>query len=167
LTDKITEQSSKRIIGIDPGSRFCGYGILDIERKKIAAAGCSVIQISDRKPLTERLRILYDEICKVLDEYKPNIAAIETMFYGKNFQGIFSLGHARGVILLALSQRDIPIHEYSPREVKKAVTGNGNASKQQIRYMIAQLLPLTKSDLSSDAADALAIAMCHHNRNRI
>jgi crossover junction endodeoxyribonuclease RuvC len=131
------------------------------------AAGCDVIHIDERKPLTERLRILYEEIRKVLDEYKPKVAAVETMFYGRNFQGIFSLGHARGVILLALAQMEIPISEYSPREVKKAVTGNGNASKEQIKYMIAQLLPLTKSNLSSDAADALAIAICHHHRNRM
>ena len=112
------------------------------------------------------LCILYEEIRKVLEEYKPEIAAVESMFYGKNFQGIFSLGHARGVILLALAQLDIPIAEYTPKEVKKAITGNGNASKQQIRYMVGQILPLTKSNLTSDAADALAIALCHHNRNR-
>jgi crossover junction endodeoxyribonuclease RuvC len=141
--------------------------LLDLEKHKIVAAGCDVIRIDERKPLTTRIRILYEEIVKVLEEYKPQEAAIETMFYGRNFQGIFSLGHARGVILLALAQLDIPISEYSPREVKKAVTGNGNASKEQIRYMVAQLLPLTKSNLSSDSADALAIALCHHNRNRI
>jgi crossover junction endodeoxyribonuclease RuvC len=138
-----------------------------LEKNKIVAAGCDVIKISDRITLTERIRILYEEIRKILEEYKPDMAAIETMFYGKNFQGIFSLGHARGVILLALAQAGIPISEYTPREVKKAVTGNGNASKEQIRYMVAQLLPLTKSNLSSDSADALAIALCHHNRTRI
>jgi crossover junction endodeoxyribonuclease RuvC len=154
-------------LGIDPGSRFCGYGLLEIEKRKIVAAGCDVIHIDERKPLNERLGILYEAIVKVLDEFNPQVAAVESMFFGKNIQGIFSLGHARGVILLALAQKQIPIFEYSPREVKKAVVGNGNASKQQIRYMVAQLLPLTKSNLTSDAADALAVAICHHNRNRI
>lgn len=140
--------------------------MLDLEKNKIVAAGCETIHIDERKPLTQRLCILYEEIRKVLEEYKPEIAAVESMFYGKNFQGIFSLGHARGVILLALAQLDIPIAEYTPKEVKKAITGNGNASKQQIRYMVGQILPLTKSNLTSDAADALAIALCHHNRNR-
>lgn len=154
-------------MGIDPGSRFCGYGLLEIEKRKIVAAGCDVIHIDERKPLNERLGILYEAIVKVLDEFNPQVAAVESMFFGKNIQGIFSLGHARGVILLALAQKQIPIFEYSPREVKKAVVGNGNASKQQIRYMVAQLLPLTKSNLTSDAADALAVAICHHNRNRI
>jgi len=131
------------------------------------AAGCEVIHIDDRKPLIQRLCILYDEITKVLDEYKPDYAAVETMFFGKNIQGIFSLGHARGVILLALAKQKINIMEYSPREVKKAVTGNGNASKQQVRYMVTQLLPIIQKQLTSDAADALAIAICHHNRNRM
>lgn len=140
---------------------------MEIEKRKIVAAGCDVIHIDERKPLNERLGILYEAIVKVLDEFNPQVAAVESMFFGKNIQGIFSLGHARGVILLALAQKQIPIFEYSPREVKKAVVGNGNASKQQIRYMVAQLLPLTKSNLTSDAADALAVAICHHNRNRI
>jgi crossover junction endodeoxyribonuclease RuvC len=102
----------------------------------------------------------------VLKEYKPDFAAVETMFFGKNFQGIFTLGQARGVILLALAQTGIPVFEYSPREVKKAVVGNGNASKQQVRYMIEQLLPTSKDNLTTDAADALAIALCHHHRTR-
>lgn len=130
------------------------------------AAGCEVIKIDQRKPIPERLCIIYEEISKVLKEYKPDFAAVETMFFGKNFQGIFTLGQARGVILLALAQTGIPVFEYSPREIKKAVVGNGNASKQQVRYMIEQLLPLSKENLSSDAADALAIALCHHHRTR-
>jgi crossover junction endodeoxyribonuclease RuvC len=140
---------------------------LEIEKRKIVAGGCDVIHIDDRKPLTERLCILYSRINEVLMEYKPDQAIVESMFFGKNIQGIFSLGHARGVILLALAQQNIPIHEYSPREVKKAVVGNGNASKQQVRYMVGQLLPISKERLTSDAADALAIALCHFNRNRM
>lgn len=91
---------------------------------------------------------------------------MESIFFGKNIQSVFTLGHARGVIMLALAQKEIPIIEYSPREIKKAVVGNGNASKQQIRYMVTQLLPLKQQKLTSDAADALAIALCHYNRNR-
>lgn len=139
---------------------------MEIEKRKIVAAGCEVIHIDDRKPLTQRLCVIYEEIRKVLEQFKPDYASVETMFFGKNFQGIFSLGHARGVILLALAQASIPIFEYSPREVKKAVVGNGNASKLQVRYMIEQLLPISKEKLTSDAADALAIALCHYNRNR-
>lgn len=140
---------------------------MEIQKRRIIAAGCDVIHIDDRKALSERLCIIYDKISKIADEFKPQCAAIESMFFGKNIQGIFSLGHARGVIMLAVAKLGIPIFEYSPREVKKAVVGNGNASKQQIRYMISKLLPLSQSDLTSDAADALAIALCHHNRNRM
>jgi crossover junction endodeoxyribonuclease RuvC len=155
-----------RILGIDPGSRQCGYGILELMGRKIVAAGADVIHINDKKPLPERLCILYSELKKILMEYTPDFAAIETIFFGKNIQSVFTLGHARGVVLLALAEQNLPIIEYSPREIKKAVVGNGNASKQQIRYMVAQILPLTKTNLTSDAADALAIALCHYNKNR-
>jgi len=130
------------------------------------AAGADVIHIEESKTLADRLCVLYEGIKRVLSEYQPHLAAVESIFYGKNIQSVFTLGHARGVVLLALAESGIAITEYSPREVKKAVVGNGNASKQQIRYMIAQLLPLTKTDLSSDAADALAIALCHYHRIR-
>jgi len=155
------------ILGIDPGSRFCGYGLIEVEKRKIIAAGCDFIYLDERKNINERLCVLYDEIKNIIDEYKPQQAAVETMFFGKNIQGIFTLGQARGVIILALAQAGIPISEYSPREIKKAIVGNGNASKQQIRYMVSQLLPITKEKLTSDAADALAVALCHFNRNRI
>lgn len=163
---KDSTTSPVRILGIDPGSRHCGYGILELMGRKIVAAGADVIHINDKKPLPERLCILYSELKKILMEYTPDFAAIETIFFGKNIQSVFTLGHARGVVLLALAEQNLPIIEYSPREIKKAVVGNGNASKQQIRYMVAQILPLTKTNLTSDAADALAIALCHYNKNR-
>jgi len=154
------------IIGIDPGSRFCGYGLIECEGKLITAAGCNVIPIKERLSLQQRLLILYQRITAILDEYKPDQAAVETIFYHKQIQAVFALGHARGIILLALMQRDIPIFEYSPREVKKAVVGNGNATKQQVRYMIGKLLNLDTSKHRDDAADALAVAMCHYHRMR-
>lgn len=156
----------RRILGIDPGSRFCGYGLLETEKRKIVAAGCDVIKVDSRLPLNERLCHVYEEIRKVVEQFEPQVAAVESMFFGRNFQGIFSLGHARGVILLALAQQGVQIVEYTPREIKKAIAGNGNASKEQIRYMVGQLLPLPKERLTSDAADALAIALCHYNRQR-
>jgi crossover junction endodeoxyribonuclease RuvC len=109
---------------------------------------------------------LYSELCVVLEEYKPDFAAVETMFFHKHIRSVFTLGHARGVILLALAQRKIPICEYSPREIKKAVVGNGNATKQQVRVMIDQLYNLSSASMRDDAADALAIAACHYNKLR-
>ena len=103
---------------------------------------------------------------KIIAEYKPDIAVVETIFYGKNIKSAFTLGHARGVIMLALAQHDIKIEEYSPREVKKSVVGNGNASKEQVAYMVQKILNLSTKPKTEDAADALAIALCQFNKNK-
>jgi crossover junction endodeoxyribonuclease RuvC len=155
------------ILGIDPGSRFCGYGILQLEKRTIVAAGCEVIRINEKLDLSERLKILYREIIQILDTYKPDVVAVESIFYGKNIQSAFTLGHARGVILLAIAEKGIKFSEYSPREVKKSVVGNGNASKKQIRYMVQQILKLKTAPPNEDSADALAIALCHYQRFKI
>jgi crossover junction endodeoxyribonuclease RuvC len=152
------------IIGIDPGSRYCGYGLIQMEGRKVLAAGCDVIDVSKEKSLLLRLKVLYEQIGAVLDEYKPEIAAVESMFFHKQVKSIFTLGHARGVLLLALASKGIPMVEYSPREIKKSVVGNGNATKTQVRYMINQLYKLKESPRRDDAYDALAIATCHFNR---
>ncbi len=154
------------ILGIDPGSNFCGYGILKIENRKITAAGCDVIKVAQSLSLGKKLHEIHTEICKVIEEYKPDIAAVESIFYGKNIRSAFTLGHARGTILLALAQHNIPISEFSPREVKKSVVGNGNASKEQVQYMVQRILNLKEIPASQDAADALAIAICQYNKER-
>ena len=135
-----------------------------MEGRKVLAAGCDVIDVSKGKTLPQRLLLLYNQICAVLDEYQPEIAAVESMFFHKQIKSIFTLGHARGVILLALASKGIDLLEYSPREIKKSVVGNGNASKAQVRYMINQLYKLKESPRRDDAYDALAIATCHYNR---
>lgn len=152
------------IVGIDPGSRFCGYGLIQTEGLKVIAAGCEVIDVTRESTFGERLRLLHSSVCKVLEEYKPDYAAIESMFFQKHIKSIFTLGHARGVILLALAQHEIPVVEYSPREVKKAVVGTGNGTKAQVRYMVHQLYNLSPSAHRDDAYDALAIATTHFNR---
>jgi len=152
------------IIGIDPGSRYCGYGLIQMEGRKVLAAGCDVIDVTGEKELPMRLKKLYEQISSILDEYKPELAAVESMFFHKQVKSIFTLGHARGVILLALAVKGIPLVEYSPREIKKSVFGNGNATKAQVRYMVNQLYGLKESPRRDDAYDALAIATCHYNR---
>jgi crossover junction endodeoxyribonuclease RuvC len=152
------------ILGIDPGSIKCGYGLLEIDGRKIVAAGADVIKIKPGLPLEERISLIYKEIRRIIEEFKPDTVAVESIFYGKNIQSAFTLGHARGVILLAIAQSRLPLFEYSPREIKKAVTGNGNAAKHQIRYMVEQLLNLKESPKSEDAMDALAVALCHFNK---
>jgi crossover junction endodeoxyribonuclease RuvC len=154
------------ILGIDPGSINCGYGILQIEKRRIVAAGCDVVQVNPKLSLPVRLKKIYEEISKVVAEYKPDIAAVESIFYGKNIKSAFTLGHARGVILLSLAEADIPIEEYSPREVKKSVVGNGNASKEQVEYMVKKIINLKTSPKTQDATDALAVALCQFNKER-
>jgi crossover junction endodeoxyribonuclease RuvC len=151
-----------RILGIDPGSRFCGYGILQTEKRKLVAAGCDVIKVNPKLPLPERLLLIYNEINKVVQEYEPDIAVVETIFYGKNIKSAFTLGHVRGIILLALQNFGAEIAEYSPREVKKSVVGNGNASKEQVKFMVTKITKQVSD--SEDATDALAIALCHFNK---
>ncbi len=155
------------IIGIDPGSHVCGYGILQLENNRIVAAGCDVIKINPNLDLAERLAVIYSEIDQIIDEYKPDIAAVETIFYGKNIKSAFTLGHARGAILLALAQRKIKIVEYSPREVKKSVVGNGNASKEQVEYMVKKILKIDIKPETQDATDALANALCLFNKIKL
>ena len=155
------------IIGIDPGSHICGYGILQLENNRIVAAGCDVIKIDPTLDLAERLAVIYSEIDQIIDEYKPDIAAVETIFYGKNIKSAFTLGHARGAILLALAQRKIKIVEYSPREVKKSVVGNGNASKEQVEYMVKKILKIDIKPETQDATDALANALCLFNKIKL
>ncbi|MCD4650675.1 MAG: crossover junction endodeoxyribonuclease RuvC [Candidatus Cloacimonetes bacterium] len=154
------------ILGVDPGSRFCGYGLLEIESGKIIGAGCDVLKINQKHGFSGRLVDVHQQLKGVIDEYKPELAVVESIFYGKNIKSAFTLGHIRGVILLVLAQSAIPTYEYSPREVKKAVTGNGNATKNQVRYMMQQILKLKSLPSSEDASDALAVAFCHYNKTR-
>ena len=154
------------ILGIDPGSLNVGYGILQVEKRKIVAAGCDTIKINPKLQLAERLVQIHSGMDKIIAEYKPDIAVVETIFYGKNIKSAFTLGHARGVILLALAQHNIEIVEYSPREVKKSVVGNGNASKEQVAYMVPKILNLSTKPKTEDATDALAIALCQFNKNK-
>lgn len=152
------------ILGFDPGTRFCGYGIIQYDRRRIVAAGCDCIKLNAKLQLSGKLDQLYQEIRTIIEEYKPDIAVIETVFYGKNIQSALTLAHARGVILLACALSNVRVYEYSPREVKKAVTGQGNASKVQVRTLIQKIIGLKKMNPSEDASDALAVAYTHFNK---
>ena len=154
------------ILGIDPGSYNCGYGIIQVEKNKVIAAGCGIIKISTSLPLAERLVKIYKDINTIIEENKPDIAAVETIFYGKNIKSAFTLGHARGAILLALAEKGIDIVDFTPREVKKAVVGNGNASKEQVEYMVQKILNIKLNHESKDASDALAVALCQFNKKK-
>lgn len=155
------------ILGIDPGSRCAGYGLINVEGKREKSVTYGVIRLDSLDNHQLRLREIYSQIADIVDEYLPDECAVEMPVYGRNPQSMLKLGRAQAAAMLVALNRDIPITEYTPKEVKKSATGNGNASKKQVRYMVRSILSLTEADkeLKLDASDALAVALCHAHRN--
>ncbi len=156
-----------KILGIDPGTLCTGFGIIKFERSEFTLVKHGAIQLPKEKELHLRLEIIYDEIAKLIKIYRPDEFAIETAFYGKNVQSAMKIGYARGVSILAAVHNKLPVNEYSPREVKKAVVGKGAASKEQVQFMINNLLDISPDKMKFDESDALAVAVCHALRSRI
>src|SRR3990172_8664061 len=127
------------ILGIDPGTLVTGFGVIEVERGRPELLTCNVVTNKPGLSMPLRLKSIYDGLISVIDRYNPDECAVETAFYGKNAQSALKIGHARGVAILAAVHREIPTTEYSPREVKKAVTGSGAASKQQVQFMVKNL----------------------------
>lgn len=152
-------QESMTILGIDPGTRLTGYGVIQFHRHQSQLITAGVIKLDGSLPLSERLVTIYSKVESVIAGYQPQMVAVETAFYNKNIASTMKLGHARGVILLAAAQHQIPIIELSPREIKRSITGNGNASKEQVSLMIQRMLNLTEAPEELDESDALAIAL--------
>jgi crossover junction endodeoxyribonuclease RuvC len=151
----------KRILGIDPGSRFTGYGIIDIEGDRASAVSYGVIK-TGKGEFPERLGAIFSGICSLLEEYNPAEFAIEDVFVSKNAASALKLGQARGAAICAAISRSLPVSEYSPRSVKQAIVGRGGADKVQVQHMVCVLLQLAESP-AEDAADALAVALCHQH----
>lgn len=154
-------------MGIDPGSRMTGYGVIDMEglRSRHVASGC--IQTASDRPLPERLKTIYEGVAGVIQQYQPAEVAAEQVFMHRNPDSALKLGQARGAALCAVVMAGLPVSEYAPRAVKQAVVGGGAAEKAQVQRMVALLLNLPEP-LSSDAADALAVAICHgHTRQTL
>ncbi len=151
-----------RILGIDPGINVTGYGL--IEKNKSALTGIDYGEIKNKRndPLSRRLDFVYTKLLKIMRETAPSVLALEDIFYGKNVSSLIKQGHVRGVIVLAATQAGIPVYEYSPLEVKKAVVGYGMADKGQVQQMVKAILRLSELP-PPDAADALAMAICHGN----
>jgi crossover junction endodeoxyribonuclease RuvC len=148
------------VMGIDPGTSRSGYGIIRSVRDKLIHVAHGTIRTDSRRPLAERLASLHWGIMEVMERYSPQCVAVEAIFHAKNPRSSLMLGHARGVLLLAVVQKGIEVREYSPLSIKLAITGYGRADKRQIRSMVQALLHVD-SGLSLDAADALAVAICH------
>lgn len=153
----------KIILGIDPGSNVLGYAFLQIVgKKKPRLVSMGVLDMRQYDNHGEKLAHIFKELQHLIRLYEPTDAAIEAPFYGKNVQSMLKLGRAQGVAMVAVSERGIPVEEYSPRSVKKAVTGNGNASKEQIARMLPHVIEGTIDTAVLDATDALGVAFCHH-----
>lgn len=149
-----------RILGIDPGSRFTGWGLLEQERNRSTYLASGTLRLGEGKALSARLVALAQGIERIMDEYRPDQCALEQIFTARNARSALVLGHARGVILCGLARTGLPLFEYSPTQVKQAVSGAGRASKDQINKMVAMLLG-RKETLQEDEADALAVALTH------
>lgn len=148
-------------IGIDPGTALCGYGIVRAAGDEMELVTCGAISTPAKTPLDQRLLRIYADLVALIRKYHPDAAAIEKLFFARNITTALSVGHARGVAMLAVAQANIPIAEYTPNEVKQAVSGYGGADKKQMQEMVRVLLRLDEVPKPDDAADAVAIAICH------
>ena len=147
------------ILGIDPGSRKCGYGVVSALGTRLEYLTCGVIRV-EHLEFPDRLQTIFDTLTQIIDEYHPQLAAIEEVFVGKSASSALKLGQARGAAMVACSSRKLEIASYATRKVKLAVVGNGNADKAQMQHMIKVLLKLSETP-GEDAADALSVALCH------
>lgn len=151
------------ILGVDPGTAITGYGVIDAgPGPRARLVECGVVRTPARDPLPARLRAIREGMLELLERHRPDAVAIEDVFYGKNLRTTVVLSHARGVILLTVEEAGIPIGEYPPALVKKAVVGRGGAAKPQVGYMVAQHLRLSAPPSPADAADGVAVALAHH-----
>jgi crossover junction endodeoxyribonuclease RuvC len=159
----ITAVIVERIIGIDPGSRITGYGVIDADRGQLQFVACGVVKTTTHYPFSYRLNEIFDGINEVVQVHGPVIAAIEEVFLATNPRSALKLGHARGAAVVAAMQNGLAVFDYSPRAVKQAVVGYGQAGKDQVQHMVRVLLGLSSAP-SADASDALAVAICHANQ---
>jgi crossover junction endodeoxyribonuclease RuvC len=151
-----------RVLGVDPGTAITGYGVVDSAPARMGRLiECGVLRTSPKMTLAERLRAIHEGIVEVIERHGPDIVAVEGVFYGSNVRTTVVLGHARGVVLLAAALANLPVVEYSPAVIKKAVVGRGAALKPQVGFMVARLLQLREPPTPADAADGVAVALTH------
>ncbi len=150
-----------RILGIDPGYATIGFGVIDAKHGEFGLKQYGVITTPANLPFPQRLNVIYDDMNRLLDAMKPDVMAIEELFWGHNVTTGIGVSHGRGIILLAAAQQNLPISEYTPMQIKQAVVGYGNATKLQVMDMTRRLLHMEKVPRPDDAADAIAVALCH------
>jgi crossover junction endodeoxyribonuclease RuvC len=155
-----------RIIGLDPGTATTGYGIIDADDGRLTAVIYGVITTSSKQEMPYRLQTIQQALQELLDEYQPDTAGVEEVFFGRNVTTAITVGQARGVLLLTLANANISISEYSPPKIKDAVAGYGKADKAQVQLMVRNLLDLEETPRPDDAADGLAVAITHYHYQR-
>lgn len=156
-----------RVLGIDPGTAITGYAVVEEERGELRLVTLGVINTPAQTPLPQRLQQIYTGIQDVIRAHTPAAAAVEELFFSRNARTAMSVGHARGVVLLALVDAGLPIAEYTPMQIKQAVTGYGSADKHQVQEMVRMLLTLREAPRPDDAADAAAVAICYLHRVKL
>lgn len=153
-------------MGLDPGTATTGYGIIDVIEGQFTAVTYGVISTQPDEPMPHRLQTIQRQLQALIDEYRPDTAAVEEVFFGRNITTAITVGQARGVLLLTLANAGLPIAEYSPPKIKDAVTGYGKADKNQVQLMVRNLLDLAETPRPDDAADGLAVAITHYHYQR-
>lgn len=161
MTHSERHPSASIIIGIDPGTQVSGYGIIRTVEREYTTLDFGCIRPPPHYKLSDRYLVIFDSIDQLIERYSPTALAVETQFVNKNVQSAMKLGMARGAIIIAAKRRGIPVFQYAPSQAKKAVAGNGKASKDQVQGMVQLLLKLAARPSPADAADALALAICH------
>ena len=156
-----------RVLGIDPGTAITGYGLVEEVRGDLKLVAFGVIRTLADQPLPRRLQVIYRAVSDLAEEWEPEAAAVEELFFSRNVRTAMSVGQARGVALLALADAGLDVAEYTPLAIKQAVTGYGNADKMQVQEMVRLLLELAEVPRPDDAADALAVAICHLHSARL
>jgi crossover junction endodeoxyribonuclease RuvC len=160
------EEAPQIILGIDPGTMVLGYGVIELTGAKIKLVSMGVVSLSKHEDTLQRLKIISEKVTGLIQQYKPTATSIEAPFFGKNVQSMLKLGRAQGVCIAASLMSEVPVFEYSPKKIKQSITGNGNASKEQVAAMLQQICKFDLQPKFLDATDALGAAICHHFQNK-
>ena len=157
----------KIILGIDPGTTILGFALLDATSSQGTLLDIGTLRLSKIKEHADKLKSIFERTLQIIEQHRPHILAIEAPFYGKNPQSMLKLGRAQGVVIAAAMYKGLEVYEYSPRKIKQSITGNGNASKEQVAAMLTSMKLIEENKHPFDATDALAVAICHHLQNKI
>jgi len=156
-----------KIIGIDPGLSCTGFGVVESSNNNLEVIDFGIIKTNSKDSLSKRLKTIYCDVKEVIERYKPSIMSIEDIFYGKNVKSALLLGHARSVPMVVSANYNMPLYEFSSRRIKQSITGNGNATKEQVQFMVQKILLMDELPKPLDASDALAAAICYNQNFKI